>query len=353
MRKRVLVAMSGGVDSSLAAALLAEQGHEVIGVTLHLWDAEGEDKVGRCCAPEDRDDARRTCELLGVPHYVLDEREAFREHVVNPFVATNLAGQTPIPCVACNQEVKLTKLAEVAERFGADALATGHYARTRARADGGVNLLRGRDEEKDQSYFLFGVPQRVLAKLVLPLGELVKADARAEARRLALPNWAKPDSQSLCFVPDGDVRGFVSRHSSHPPEEGGDVIDAQGAVLGKHPGVAGFTIGQRRGLGIPGKTPRYVLKVIPETRQVVVGSAEELAADELAARTVTWTSIPPSSAFAAQVRIRSHHSPAEALVTPTEQGFHARFSTPQHAIAPGQAAVIYRGEQVVGGGYIA
>jgi tRNA-uridine 2-sulfurtransferase len=351
-RMRVLVAMSGGVDSSLAAALLAEQGHEVIGGTLHLWDAEGEDKVGRCCAPEDRDDARRTCELLGVPHYVLDEREAFREHVVDPFVATNLAGQTPIPCVACNQEVKLTKLAEVARRFGADALATGHYARTRARPEGGVDLLRGRDEGKDQSYFLFGVPQRVLAKLLLPLGEMVKTDARAEARRLSLPNWAKPDSQALCFVPDGDVRGFITRHSS-APAAAGDIVDEQGQVLGRHAGVAGFTIGQRRGLGIPGKAPRYVLKVIPETRQVVIGGAEQLAVAELAARSVTWTASTPSGAFDAQVRIRSHHRPAEALVTPTADGFHARFSTPQHAIAPGQAAVIYRGDHVVGGGYIA
>lgn len=344
--------MSGGVDSSLAAALLVEQGFDVVGVTLHLWDAEGEDKVGRCCAPEDREDARRTCELLGVPHYVLDETEAFRRHVVDPFVETNRAGRTPIPCVACNQRVKLMRLHEVARSFGADALATGHYARVQTRPEGGVDLLRGRDLGKDQSYFLFGVPQAVLARLMLPLGELVKADARQEAKRLGLPNWAKPDSQELCFVPDGDVRGFVARHSD-TPLPAGDVVDEQGAVLGRHEGLAGFTIGQRRGVGVPGKQPRYVLQLLPETQRVVMGPAERLALDELAARDVTWTHTTPAEPFEAEVRIRSRHRAAAALVTPTPDGFHARFSTPQQAIAPGQAAVVYRGDHVIGGGFIA
>jgi tRNA-uridine 2-sulfurtransferase len=343
--------MSGGVDSSLAAALLAEQGHEVIGVTLHLWDAEGEDKVGRCCAPEDRDDARRTCELLGVPHYVIDERAAFRSHVVDPFVATNLAGQTPIPCVACNQTVKLARLAEIADSFGADAVATGHYARLQPTAAGGVELLRGRDEGKDQSYFLFGVPQRVLARLVLPLGEMHKPEAREHAQRLGLPNWNKPDSQELCFVPDGDVRGFVSRHGGGAQPEG-DVLDEDGAVLGRHPGVAGFTVGQRRGLGIPGKQPRYVLRVVPESQAVVVGPAERLLQRELSARGVIWTAREPSGAFDGQVRIRSRHRAAQARVTPSAQGFEAVFEEPQSAIAPGQAAVVYQGDRVVGGGYI-
>jgi tRNA-specific 2-thiouridylase len=349
-RRRVLVAMSGGVDSSLAAALLAEQGHEVIGVTLHLWDAEGDDKVGRCCAPEDRDDARRTCELLGVPHYVIDERAAFRSHVVDPFVATNLAGQTPIPCVACNQTVKLARLAEIADSFGAESVATGHYARLQLTAAGGVELLRGRDDSKDQSYFLFGVPQRVLARLLLPLGEMQKPEARAHARRLGLPNWDKPDSQELCFVPDGDVRGFVSRHAG--AQAAGDVLDEDGAVLGRHRGVAGFTVGQRRGLGIPGKEPRYVLRVVPESQAVVVGPAERLLSRELRAQGVIWTASQPRVAFDAQVRIRSRHRAAQARVTPSAQGFAAVFEEPQSAIAPGQAAVVYQDERVVGGGYI-
>jgi tRNA-specific 2-thiouridylase len=351
-KRRILVAMSGGVDSSLAAALLVEQGHEVIGVTLHLWDAGGADKVGRCCAPEDRDDARRTCELLGVAHYVLDERDAFRAHVVDPFVATNLAGRTPIPCVACNQQVKLARLYEIALHFGAEAVATGHYARVRS-GPNGTELLRGRDLDKDQSYFLFGVPARVLARLVLPLGELHKPDARLEAKRLGLPNWNKPDSQELCFVPDGDVRGFVERHAAPGvADAAGDVIDEQGRVLGRHRGIAGFTVGQRRGLGIPGKEPRYVLRVLPETQQVVVGPVERTRLGALRAREVIWTAGVPEGPFDAAVRIRSRHTPAAAWIAPGPDSFEAHFRDPQPAIAPGQAAVIYRGDQVVGGGYI-
>jgi tRNA-specific 2-thiouridylase len=348
---RVLVAMSGGVDSSLAAALLKEQGYDVIGVTLHLWDAEGGDKVGRCCAPEDRDDARKTCELLGIPHYVLDERAAFRELVVEPFVQTNLAGKTPIPCVACNQQVKLARLWQVAQTFGAERVATGHYARVETQPDGRCELLRGKDEQKDQSYFLFGVPQEILQRLMFPLGELCKPEARELARSFGLPNWDKPDSQELCFVPDQDVRGFVSRHSGEAAV-GGDIVDEAGAVLGKHPGIAGFTIGQRRGLGVSGPEPRYVLRIIHDTRQVVVGGASQLGRAELAAESVTWTASQPDAAFSAQLRIRSRHRASDCVVTPTERGFTALFSSPQSAVAPGQAAVIYVGDRVVGGGYI-
>jgi tRNA-specific 2-thiouridylase len=348
---RVVVAMSGGVDSSLAAALLHAAGHEVIGVTLHLWDASGGDKVGRCCAPEDREDARRTCDLLGVPHYVLDERQAFRTHVVDPFVRTNIAGRTPIPCVACNQQVKLARLWQVAQSFGAERVATGHYARLRRGETGEVELLRGRDLHKDQSYFLFGVGQDVLSHMLFPLGELQKSEARELARTHGLPNWDKPDSQELCFVPDQDVRGFVERQVGQAAD-GGEIVDSQGQVLGKHRGITGFTIGQRRGLGVPGREPRYVLRIIEDTRQVVVGSAEELAVAELSAQDVTWTSTQPAAPFEAQVRIRSRHTPADCIVTPTPQGFTARFLRPESAVAPGQAAVVYAGELVVGGGYI-
>jgi tRNA-uridine 2-sulfurtransferase len=350
-KTRVLVAMSGGVDSSLAAALLQEQGHAVIGVTLHLWDAEGEDKVGRCCAPEDRDDARRTCELLGVPHYVFDEREAFRSRVVDPFVASYAAGKTPIACVACNQHVKLGRLWQIAQSLGCDELATGHYARIRPAADGGSELLRGSDTGKDQSYFLFGVPQPIMRRLRLPLGELHKTEARELARRFQLPNWSKPDSQELCFVPDGRVREFVERHSGQP-SAAGEIVDEAGIVLGRHPGIAGFTVGQRRGLGISSREPRYVLRIVPEANRVVVGGAERLASHGFEAQQVSWTGPRPDAAFEAQVRIRAKHTAADARVTPTETGFNARFETPQSAVAPGQAAVIYSGERVVGGGYI-
>ena len=350
-RMRVLVAMSGGVDSSLAAALLHAAGHEVIGVTLHLWDASGSDKVGRCCAPEDREDARRTCDLLGVPHYVLDERKAFRTHVVDPFVHTNLAGRTPIPCVACNQQVKLARLWQVAQSFGAERVATGHYARLRVNDAGGVELLRGRDLQKDQSYFLFGVGQAVLSHMLFPLGELHKPEARELARQHGLSNWDKPDSQELCFVPDQDVRGFVERQAGRAADSG-EIVDTSGQVLGQHRGITGFTIGQRRGLGIPGREPKYVLKIIVDTRQVVVGSAQELAVAELRAQDVTWTSMRPAAPFEAQLRIRSRHTPADCIVTPTAEGFTARFIQPERAVAPGQAAVVYAGERVVGGGYI-
>lgn len=350
-RMRVLVAMSGGVDSSLAAALLHDAGHEVIGVTLHLWDAAGDDKVGRCCAPEDRDDARRTCELLGIPHYVLDERAAFRERVVDPFVATNLAGKTPIPCVACNQQVKLGRLWQVAQSFGCERIATGHYARVRQAPSGRTELLRGRDESKDQSYFLFGVPQTILARLMFPLGEMLKSEGREAARRYGLPNWSKPDSQELCFVPDQNVRGFVERHSGAAAVSG-EIVDTSGRVLGEHRGIAGFTVGQRRGLGIPGREPRYVLKIVGDTRQVVVGSADELGVSELDAESVTWTSDEPRDAFDAELRIRSRHKPTACTITPTPGGFRARFTRPEPAVAPGQAAVVYSGERVVGGGYI-
>jgi tRNA-uridine 2-sulfurtransferase len=332
--------------------LLKEQGHEVIGVTLHLWDAEGADKVGRCCAPEDRDDARRTCEVLEVPHYVIDEREAFRRHVVDPFVKVNLAGKTPIPCVACNQHVKLTRLWQLAQSFGCTRLATGHYARLVHADDGHVQLLRGRDPEKDQSYFLFGVPQEVLRNLMLPLGDLLKPETREHGRRLGVPNWSKGDSQELCFVPDGDVKGFLERHAGGAGTGPGDVVDSTGAVLGRHPGIEAFTVGQRRGLGIPGKEARYVLRVIPETRQVVVGGAAELGCAELQAEGVQWTGPTPVEPFAAAVRIRSHHQAAAAEITPSAEGFKARFTEPQMAVAPGQAAVVYVQDRVIGGGYI-
>lgn len=350
--RRVLVAMSGGVDSSVAAALLRERGHDLVGVTLHLWDASGEDKVGRCCAPEDREDARRSCDHLGIPHYVFDERPAFRERVVDPFVRAYLAGTTPSPCVHCNQQVKLGRLLEIAEELGASHVATGHYARITREASNEIRLLRGRDRTKDQSYFLYGVPEPVLRRMIFPLGELEKDRTRLEGRRLGVPNWDKKDSQELCFVPDGDVGGFVERHGGRTAS--GEVVDESGAVLATHQGHYRFTVGQRRGLGLGGGTPaKYVLRVVPDEGRVVVGAAEALYSRDARVTDACWTAARPDGPFDAEVQVRYRHRAAPARVTPTEGGFAVRFATPQRAIAPGQAAVVYRGERVIGGGLLA
>lgn len=347
---RILVALSGGVDSAVAAALLREAGHDVVGVTLHLWDGEA-DRVGRCCAPEDREDARRVSEHLGIAHYVFDERASFRRAVVEPLVEDYVGGRTPAPCVLCNQTVKLTSLLRLADRLGAESVATGHYARV-DRSGPRARLLRGRDRAKDQSYFLFGVPPTRLGRLRFPLGDMTKTEARAEARRLQLPNAHKPDSQELCFIPDGDVAGFVERERG--PQPAGEIVDEDGRPLGAHRGVAGFTVGQRKGLGLGGGPARHVLRIVPDQARVVVGPAERLETRRLRAGSARWLDAPDGGRpFRAQVRIRHRHRPADARVTATRDGFEVEFDAPQRAVTPGQAAVVYRGDEVVGGGFIA
>jgi tRNA-uridine 2-sulfurtransferase len=346
---RVLIALSGGVDSSVAAALLREQGHELVGVTFHLWDAQGEDKVGRCCAPEDRDDARRTADELGFAHYVIDERSAFRAQVVEPFLDSYVGGATPAPCVACNQHVKVSRLAELADRFGCERIATGHYARV-VHEGGRARLLRGVDRAKDQSYFLYGVPPDVLSRLTFPLGGMTKDQTRSEGRRLGVPNADKPDSQELCFVPDGNIGGFVERERGL--SEQGEIRDDAGRVVGEHRGIYRYTVGQRRGLGLGGGPVRYVLKVLPSERAVVVGDEADLFAARCSASHASWCAGAPGEPFEAHARVRYRHLPAAARIVPREDGFDVVFHEPQRAITPGQAVVVYRDEEVVGGGII-
>lgn len=342
--------MSGGADSSIAAAILHAAGVDVVGVTMHLIDAEGNQKIGRCCSPEDRDDARRVCDALGIPHYVVDEREAFLKHVIDPFVDAYVNGSTPAPCVKCNQHVKLNKLVALADAFGATHVATGHYARLAEGAHGRPRLLRGLDEEKDQSYFLFGAPAHVLSRMLFPLGELQKDQAREIGRSLAVHNADKPDSQELCFVPDGNVGGFIERQGA--ATRPGRMIDEAGNVLGDHPGIHHFTVGQRKGLGLSGGPPRYVLRILKDSADVVVGDAAGLASSLLKANDVSWTVPRPTESFEGEVRIRHRHTPAPARITPTQDGFHAEFREAQRAITPGQAAVVYRGDEVIAGGFI-
>ena len=351
MSERVVVAMSGGVDSSVAAALLVEQGCEVIGVTMHLAGASS-----RCCSLEDADDARRVAERLGIPFYVANWAERFRAEVIEPFADAYLAGRTPIPCVACNRRFKFHHLLARAEALGADRVATGHYARIARDPDTGERrLLRARDAAKDQSYFLFDLGPAQLPRIEFPLGELEKTEVRARARELGLATAEKPESQEICFVPDGDYAGLVAavRPGRVPGE--GEIVDGAGRVLGRHPGVQHFTVGQRRGLGLAAGRRLYVTAVDAPRNRVVVGPEEELGAAVAALEGVSWIAgRPPGAALRARVRVRHRHEGAPATVLPGPDGrAEARFDEPVRAVAPGQAAVFYAGDEVLGGGWIA
>jgi tRNA-specific 2-thiouridylase len=351
---RIAVAMSGGVDSSTAAAALLEAGHEVIGLTMHLWDPGTPtcDVTRTCCAPEDVQDARQVADHLGIPFYVVDLETAFRTHVVADFLTAYTTGATPNPCVRCNQILKFQHLLRIALELGATSLATGHYAEVRHGIDGLPELWRGADHAKDQSYFLFPITLETLRRLRFPLGNLTKTETRALAEHYRLPVARKRDSQDLCFVPDGDYAAFF--HAQGMTMAPGDIVDQTGHHLGYHRGIHHHTIGQRRGLGIAAPHPLYVVAIDPRHNRLIVGPEAALYQNTCMVHDLSWLlPEPPPEPFTAHVRIRYAAEPQPATVNPLCDGRIAiKFEVPQRAITPGQACVLYQGDRVVGGGWI-
>ena len=346
--KRIVVAMSGGVDSSVVAALAARSGAETVGVTLQLYDhGEAVGRAGACCAGRDIRDARAVCDKLGIAHYVFDHETSFRTQVIDDFADEYLAGRTPIPCVKCNMGPKFTDLFALARQLGADCLATGHYVR-RVEGPNGAELHRAVDPARDQSYFLFATTRGQLDFLRFPLGGLPKAEVRALAAELGLGVAGKPDSQDICFVPDGDYAGLV-RKLRPEAGRGGEIVHVDGRVLGRHPGLVGYTVGQRRGLEIGGLSePLYVVRLDAATKRVIVGPRAALAVSAARIEGVNWLG-EGAAGEGVTVKVRSLARPVPARL----EGDRVVFASPEYGVAPGQAAVLYSGDRVLGGGWIA
>jgi len=351
----VLVAMSGGVDSSVAAALLVEQGHRVIGATMKTFCYSDSPSGGKtCCGLDGILDARRVADTLDIPHYVFDMEESFGRSVIDDFVTEYAAGRTPNPCVRCNSNTKIPDLLQRARRLGADFIATGHYARTVA-SDDGVRVLRGVHLDKDQTYFLWGVPREVLEQLRFPVGELTKPEVRDYARRLGLATADKPESQEICFVPTGDYTEFLQKKlgAEHDALRSGSLVTSAGEVVGEHGGYARYTVGQRKGLGGGRGRALYVLGVKPASNEVVVGTHEELYRSDVAIGDVNWLRSAPVIGERLHIQLR-HRAPAVAAVCEriTDDGAAFRLLEPQRAVTPGQSGVLYRGDELIGGGRI-
>jgi tRNA-specific 2-thiouridylase len=378
-RSTIAVAMSGGVDSSTAAAILAREGdgpavslNTVVGLTLQLWDQTrlagkhgipDTPKAGRCCSLDDVYDARRVAEHLGIPYYVVNQEERFERDVVRPFVDEYLAGRTPIPCSHCNNHIKFDQLLKTARSIGAERIATGHYAVNEFDEKRGRWIMkRPADQAKDQTYFLFGLTQEQLARTLFPLGHMTKPEVREMARRHGLTLAEKPDSQEICFVPGGDYKQFITAYLEEQgdgtSETAGELIAANGEVIGRHAGIHNFTVGQRKGLGVASRAqsgaPLYVLNIDPASHRVTVGADAELATRTLHARQLNWISIAElTGPMRVRAKIRHRHEPAWAMLEPAgDDEAVATFDEPQRAVTPGQAAVFYDGDEVVGGGWI-
>jgi len=351
---KVVVAMSGGVDSSVAAALLKEQGYEVIGMMLRLWSEPGKEESNRCCTPDSMAMARRVAAKLDIPFYVVDAKDVFRETVVQYFLDGYAAAVTPNPCLLCNRQIRWTFLLEHALALGADLMATGHYARKKATVEGEQQLLRAVDPTKDQSYVLHVLNQEKLARALFPVGEYPKTEIRKMAEELGLPVYKRPDSQDLCFLAGEDYRNFIQRNAAEMLVEG-QIVSRTGESLGSHNGLANYTIGQRKGLGLRSPVPLYVLGKDAATNTLIVGKADEWGTQELIADEVNWMAgDAPREPFRAEVKIRYTAREAWARVTPLEGGRQARvrFDAPQRDVTAGQAAVFYNENLVVGGGII-